>query len=266
MCRFLGVVAAQQAPLAELLAAELEPFIELAREHEDGWGISYLDSRGRVATAKEPVSALESMIFGPLMERVISNAAILHLRLGSPGLVATPANTHPFGSVHCGFAHNGHFTPASALDETLGESLAMVKGGTDSERFYLAVRRRIDAGIAPAAAIAAAGADIRALASWNSTNCLLLMPGALYASADHNPRSEVIGRRGRDYFDIRCLTEPGRVVVASTGWPQQAGRWERLPDRRVLEIGLDLTATLHHSRRRTGWRAANGSQWPSRQA
>ncbi len=41
MCRLLGVVAGRPAPLSELLADELDAFVEQACEHGDGWGISY---------------------------------------------------------------------------------------------------------------------------------------------------------------------------------------------------------------------------------
>jgi len=251
MCRLLGVVAAQPAALSELLAAELEPFAGLACEHADGWGISYVNPhgrnpRGRVITEKEPVAALESSAFRRLADRVVTRVAILHLRLGSPGSATTMANTHPFGDVRRAFAHNGQFVPASALDGTLAGGGAAAGGDTDSERYYLAVRDRIDTGTAPAAAIAAAAADIRALADhWESANCLLLTPGALYAYADHSPDSRVIERRGPGFFDLHYLTEPGRVVVASTGWPQPADRWQRLRDRQVLEVSLDLTLTRH---------------------
>ena len=246
MCRLLGVVAGRPAPLSELLADELDPFVELACEHGDGWGISYVAPHGRIVTVKEPVSALKSETFRPLVARIVTGAAIVHLRMGSPGYSVALANTHPFGDAGCGFAHNGQFIPPSALDGTLGERLAEARGDTDSERYYLAVRRRIDAGTEPAAAIAAAAADIRALATgWASTDCLLLTSDALYAYADHSVDSEVIRRRGPDYFDLRTMSEPGRSVVASVGWPQPADRWRRLPDRQVLEIGRDLTLTVH---------------------
>jgi len=183
------------------------------------------------------------------VNRVVTNAAILHLRLGSPGYAATRANTHPFGSIHYGFAHNGQFRPTEALDGTLGESLAAAVGDTDSERFYLAVRHHIATGTAPAPAIAAAAADIRALAdSWVSANCLLLTPRALHAYADHTPDSEVIRRRGPGFFDMRCLSEPDRFVVASAGWPQPVDRWQLLRERRVLEVGRDLKITVHAER------------------
>jgi predicted glutamine amidotransferase len=238
MCRLLGVVAERPAPLSELLADELDPFVELACEHGDGWGISYLAADRVIVTVKEPVS--------PLAAGIVTSAAIVHLRMGSPGAAVSPANTHPFGDAGCAFAHNGQFIPPGALDGMLGERLAEAQGDTDSERYYLAVRSRMDAGTGPAAAIAAAATDIRALATgWVSTNCLLLTPDALYAYADHSADSEVIGRRGPDFFDLRTLTEPGRLVVASTGWRQAPDRWHHLPDQQVFEIGGDLTLTVH---------------------
>jgi len=249
MCRLLGVVVEQPAPLAELLGDELEPFAELACEHGDGWGFSYVNSYGRIVTAKEPVSAVQSTTFRLLLQRVVTSAAILHLRLGSPGHKATMVNTHPFGDIHYGFAHNGQFTPASTLDGTLGQSLAEAMGDTDSERYYLAIRRRISEGAAPAAAISAAAADIRALAArLESANCLFLTPRTLYAYADHSAGSDAIRRRGADFFDLRYMTEPGRAMVASSGWPQSASRWMRQPDRRVAEIGRDHGHTKYHER------------------
>jgi predicted glutamine amidotransferase len=249
MCRLLGIVAARPAPLPELLAAELEPFAELACEHADGWGISYVNGHGRVVTTKEPVSALKSELFSPLVKRVVTNAAILHLRLRSPGSIAAVANTHPFGDSHGSFAHNGAFIPTAALDGTLGDGTVTAGGDTDSERFYLAVRRRIDAGTDPAAAIAAAAGDIRLLADhWESANCLFLTRQGLYAYADHSADSAVIKRRGEGFFDLRWLAEPDRVVVASTGWPQPLDRWQRLAERQVLEVSRELTLTLHAAR------------------
>jgi predicted glutamine amidotransferase len=253
LCRFLGVVAAHPAGLSDLLAAELDLFVGLAREHADGWGISYLqpygrNPSGRVATVKEPIAALESSRFRRIVDRVVTRAAILHLRLGSPGSAITMANTHPFGDNRRAFVHNGQFVPACALDGMLASGAAAGGGDTDSERYYLAVRERIVTGTTPAGAIAAAAAGIRARADhWESANCLLLTPRALHAYADHNADSRILTRRSPDFFDLHYLAEPDRVIVASTGWARSADRWHRLPDRQVLEIGLDLSLTLHDS-------------------
>ena len=246
MCRLLGVVAADPAPLAELLAHELEPFLELACEHADGWGLSYIDASGIVVTRKEPAPGNKSDLLRRLVDRVVTDAAVLHLRMASPNLAVTSANTHPFGDTKYGFCHNGAFAPADILDPVIDVHASAATGDTDSERYYLAVRGRIDAGAAPPAAIAAAAADIRALATqWESLNCLLLGRQALYAYADPNPRSEVLKRRGPGFFDLMYQVGPGKVVVASTGWSQPTGHWQQLPERQVLEVRRGLCLALH---------------------
>jgi len=246
MCRLLGVVADSPAPLPELLGGDLDPFVELAREHADGWGISFLDSGGQVVTAKEPTSALRSWVFRPLAERVVTSAAIVHLRMSSPGSLRILENTHPFGGPELAFVHNGQFDPAGVLDAGPDANTADAKGDTDSERYYLAVRDLTLLGSAPPDAITGAAGLVRSrAASWESTNCLLLTPAGLCAYADHSANSAVIRRRGPDFFDLRYRTEPGRAVVASTGWTRPGVSWARLPDRRVLEIGRDLMLTVH---------------------
>jgi predicted glutamine amidotransferase len=246
MCRLLGVVAVSPAPLPELLGDDLEPFVELACEHSDGWGLSFIDDHGRVVTAKEPVSALRSWTFRPLIDRVVTSAAIVHLRMSSPGTPRSVENTHPFATPERAFAHNGQFTPFDILNEALGVSVTEAQGDTDSERYYLAVRNLIRAGQAPADAIAAAAAWIRSLATtWESANCLLLTPAGVCAYADHSAASAVIRRRGPEFFDLRYRTAADRVVVASTGWSRPDAGWSRLPARQVLEIGRDLALTVH---------------------
>jgi predicted glutamine amidotransferase len=249
MCRLLGVVAKHRAPLSELLADEFEPFLELACEHADGWGLSYINPSGIIVTRKEPVPAHKSAVLPELMDQVVTDAAILHLRLASPDLPVTVSNTHPFGDTKYAFAHNGAFAPADLLDQRTGSRVSAAAGETDSERYYLAVRGRIDEGAIPAAAIADTAADIRALTTeWESLNCLLLSRQALYAYADSNPRSKVLERRGPGFFDLEYQAEPHRVVVASTGWNRQPGNWRQLPDRQVLEVHRNLRMTVYPER------------------
>lgn len=250
MCRLLGVVATRRDPLRELLTDDLAPFVDLACEHPDGWGIGHVDCADRVAIEKGSARADQSARFSRLAAGTVTDAAILHMRLASDKMPVTSVNTHPFGDADGAFAHNGYFAPADALNAMLGPGLAAARGDTDSERYYLAIRRRIDNGMAPATAISVAAADIRAKATkCVSLNCLFLTPRALYAYADHDPGSEVIRRRGPRYFDLRYRVEPGRIVVASEGWPQPVDRWLPLPGRRVLEIPRqDPRIILHDSR------------------
>ncbi|BBA96955.1 hypothetical protein RVR_2489 [Actinacidiphila reveromycinica] len=181
MCRMLGVVAAARAPLSTLIADDLDPYLGLACEHNNGWGIATVSETHTVTTAKEHERADLSPEFARVVRKTVTDAAVLHLRLASPHIPVTHGNTHLFGDERIAFAHYGGFRPPTCLDSFLGpEALATTQGDTDSERFYLAVRRRIDDGMRPEKAIAATAADIHAVADqYASLNCLLLTPDAL---------------------------------------------------------------------------------------
>jgi predicted glutamine amidotransferase len=201
-----------------------------------------------VVAEKSPAPAHTDDRFRKTVRATDTDAALLHLRMASPGTAPLPGNTHPFGDASVAFAHNGDFAPLSCLDDVIGEArLAGAEGGTDSERFSLAVRRRLDEGMEVPRAIRSTAADIRARATrFASLNCLLLTPDALYAYAAHSPRSEVVRRRGADFFALNYRRHADSVVVASTGWPQAAPRWTTLPEDHVLEIRRgDLSTVVH---------------------
>jgi predicted glutamine amidotransferase len=248
-CRLLGVVAREPAPLKTLLTDDLPPFLGLACEHADGWGIASTTPTEKIAVVKEPVRADDSSRFDHVVTKVTTDAALLHLRMATPGHTVTVHNTHPFGDGTMAFAHNGAFSPSTCLDRTLGWGLlGTAEGDTDSERYYLAVRSRIDAGMAPPEAIMDAAEDIRSRTTdCAGLNCLLLTTDALYAYASHDPAAEVLGRRGPDFFTLNYRRRPQTVVVASTGWPQTPPRWATLPEGYVLEIRRDSLSTVIHS-------------------
>ncbi|GGS62827.1 class II glutamine amidotransferase [Streptomyces griseoviridis] len=247
MCRLIGAVSRQTFPLRDLFADDLEPFLELAEEHGDGWGTAVRVPDGTVEAVKAPERAHDGPLLNTVLNLSESDAALLHLRMASPGLPVDRTNTHPFGDRDMAFAHNGDFVPVDVLDTVIGpDLLASAHGTTDSERFYLAVRRRVDDGLDPVKALMQAADDIRAAAERSaSLNCLLLTSEALYAYTEHDPHSVVIDRRGTGYFGLRYrTTEDGRAVVASTGWPQPSPEWTHLPERHVLRMSpgtLDLT-------------------------
>ncbi|MFF4749435.1 class II glutamine amidotransferase [Streptomyces sp. NPDC002514] len=246
MCRLLGVVAGQPQRIGGLLADDLDPFLALACEHRDGWGLGLRSGDGTVRSVKDPERGDTSDRLRALLDASTTDMALLHLRMASQSFPVSPANTHPFGDSSVAFAHNGDFVPSTALDGVIGpELLATAEGDTDSERFYLAVRRRLDEGIDPVKAVLQTAGDIRTRADgFVSLNCLLLTPDALFAYTEHDPDSEVIGRRGPGYFGIHYRQTPDAVVVASTGWPHPAPEWSVLPERHVLEIRpgtLDVT-------------------------
>ncbi|MCX4745725.1 class II glutamine amidotransferase [Kitasatospora sp. NBC_01287] len=248
MCRLLGVVTPAPIRLADSLADLVEPFTGLSREHRDGWGIAAWRTDGELAVAKEVLAAHASEAFPKALAETVTDAALLHIRMASPGLPTEPRNTHPFSAGAIAFAHNGWFTPVDAVDALIGpELLAAARGDTDSERYFLRVLARLRTED-PVDALARAAADIRAHAGFASLNCLLLTPQALYAYADEDPDSEVSRRRGPDFFRLRYQADAERAVVASSGigpQPEQAG-WSVLPYRQVLEIRrADLRVSTH---------------------
>ncbi|MFE3857311.1 class II glutamine amidotransferase [Streptomyces griseorubiginosus] len=248
MCRLLGVVSRAPLPLAAALGELAAPFTELSREHADGWGIAAWPGRGGDGprVVKGIARAAGDRLWDDALGGTPADAAVLHLRMASPGLPVVPGNTHPFTAGGLAFAHNGFFSPYDALDGLIDPGLLSgAGGGTDSERFFLRVLTLLrDKG--PVDALAQAAEDIRARTSFASLNCLLLTREALYAYADEDPESEVSRRRGPDFFRLRYRADGERVVVASSGVPQPDGAWSVLPYRRVLEVRRgDLGVRVH---------------------
>lgn len=248
MCRMMGVVAREPHSLHDLFADDLDAFLEMACEHSHGWGVASLTRQGVVRSFKEPERADKSVSFPNVMAGRITDAGLLHLRMASPQFAVAEGNTHPFGDKRMAFIHNGDFHPSTCIDGLIGDTwLNMAEGDTDSERYYLAIRRRIDDGVAPPKAIAESAADIRAAADrFVSLNCMLLTPEAVYAYTAHDPHSEVIGRRGAGYFALNYRQDADKVLIASTGWPQDPPGWSTLPEGHVLQIDRgDLSTSVH---------------------
>ncbi|MEU4645378.1 class II glutamine amidotransferase [Micromonospora sp. NPDC023814] len=249
MCRLLGVVGASAGRLADLLATELPAFTELSTDHCDGWGVAHWHG-DELRVDKEPTSARTSVGFTDALGRITTDAALLHIRLANPGSPLVLANTHPFRSATVAFAHNGDFSPAGAIDELLAPPLLEAAvGTTDSERFFLLVRQLLQR-TDPATALSSAAAAVRRRATrYSGLNCLLLTERSLYAYADHDPDSAVSRRRGPGFFPLNYLVEPGRVVIASTGWDQPTPPWNQLDQRQVLEVRRsDLRVSRHLAR------------------
>ncbi|CAM5610216.1 class II glutamine amidotransferase [Streptomyces griseorubiginosus] len=239
MCRFLGIVADEPAPVGELIGDDIEPFLSLACEHEHGWGVAHRGLNGAIHTTKAPERGDTSDRLRAWLRTCVTDMAVIHLRLASPGLPVSPGNTHPFGDTRAAFVHNGDYQPRDCLEPSIApDLLAAAEGQTDSERYYLAVRTRMDSGVSPAKAVRQAAADVRLLADgYVSLNCLLLTSGSLYAYQEHDPRSEVIQRRGETYFQLYYRSSDGRTLVASQGWPHPEPLWRQVPTQTVLAIG-----------------------------
>jgi predicted glutamine amidotransferase len=245
MCRLMGMVSGTPAPLSDKLSDLLDSFTRLSCEHADGWGIATW-RHGELGVINDIAPAHDSPLY-PAALADTTDAAILHLRLATPGIPLELSNTHPFRLGALAFAHNGCFSPINALDDLIDpELLAETAGTTDSERYFLRVvslLRTKD----PIDALETAAADIRERAEFASLNCLLLTEDALYAYSDEDPESDASKRRGPEFFRLRYQVRADRVAVVSTGiaGPHDMS-WIVLPYRHVLEIRRsDLRVSTH---------------------
>lgn len=246
MCRLLGVVANHGAGLADLLGAELKPFRLLSDVHCDGWGIAYWDERDDLRSAKAPEAALHSAAFDAALDVAATDAALLHLRKASVGMPNEAQNTHPFLAGSIAFAHNGYIHPTATLDELLRAAHGPAPvGGTDSERYFgLLLAALRDTG--PVEALERTITAITAAAEFISLNCLLLTHDALYAVVRYNAAAVAAKGDDPDTYTLRFRSRPDSVIVASSGWEQEAPDWEDLNDGQVLEIRRhDLRTTVH---------------------
>jgi predicted glutamine amidotransferase len=274
MCRLLGVVTSRPAPLAGLLAGDLDPFRGLADEHCDGWGIAHhpadhpadhsatgVGPKGAPVVRRSPRHALDGTAFTDAVTATETAAALLHLRKASAGMAVTEANTHPFAADGVALAHNGFFTPRAAVDALLPDAGAGCAGDTDSERYFALIRARLagsgtDGGggrpgpTPPHLALRDAAAAISGVAQVESLNALLLTPDALYAYARYEP--QVVAARGGDaqsygmaYRVDHTAGGAWRVVVASNGWEQPSPAWRPLPNGSVLEATRGGVVRVH---------------------
>jgi predicted glutamine amidotransferase len=69
---------------------------------------------------------------------------VSHIRFASTGAVEL-RNTHPFEQDGRLLAHNGVLEDLDRLDAELGDDVALVRGDTDSERFFALVTRETGA-------------------------------------------------------------------------------------------------------------------------
>lgn len=236
MCRLLGVVSSTSDSLHNMLGDNLAPFSALSESHCDGWGEASWTGGGQLVVEKEPARAATSDLFGSAMTATVTDAALLHLRRASAGMVNQVGNTHPFTDGQIAFAHNGWCGPIEELDRLVAEvGGAPCDGDTDSERYFRLVAAEL-AREEPELAIPRAAARIMAAAQFEALNALLLTPTALYAYSFFN--EEAMRERGvaKDAYDLHYSIEESQVTIASTGWDRDPQRWTALPKGAVLEV------------------------------
>ena len=238
MCRLLSYVCATEG----LIAADVLPaFTAMSTEHNHGWGLAWHAADG-LHTEREPARAADSQRYRDLLDTTRTDAALVHLRLATPGLPVADRNTHPFVRDGLAFTHNGVVGPLTDIEALLDDDLHPA-GDTDSERYFLAVLARVRAYTAPADALLQIAHRMLALPASSCANAMLLTDDALHVVCAYRPDRRPTGH-GADYFELHYRVTPGAVVVASSGVPREG--WTRLSNGSVLSVArksLDYTVT-----------------------
>ena len=110
----------------------------------DGTGLGWFDEHGAPHVSKQAHAAYSDRRFAREAREVSATTFIAHIRFASTGALEL-RNTHPFEQDGRLFAHNGVIEDLSALEAQLGDDLRLVKGDTDSERFFALITREIAA-------------------------------------------------------------------------------------------------------------------------
>mgnify|MGYP001613160617 CR=1 FL=1 len=263
MCRILGVV--QQKPDGTELVTELSAFRALAdcgcvpvgtpRGHRDGWGaVGYTD--GKIIFSKRRV---EDAYRDPQYPSAIVRLArekpqivLVHFRKASIGGKSIP-NTHPFTARGYSFCHNG------SIFETKRKRIALtaaterlIKGMTDSERFFLYLLERLSPA-APAATVRktfiAAIRIVRKNFDYTAMNMLLTNGKTLWAVREVNTYNrEVRQKKLLGYYTLFSGTDTrgGQTLVCSETLAIPAMRWKPIANHRIVEVDLRSTLAFTH--------------------
>lgn len=244
MCRLLGVVSRLEHALTELVPGELPLFTALSERHKDGWGVASYPSGSGADGGDDPAplrplvrhgidTALASNAYGDAVAEARGEVIAVHLRRASVGLALELANTHPFVEGEMTFSHNGQFDLSEELRaRILARGGRTPAGTTDSELFLSLITAwadelpRVGGERDWAGAIQHAAAELTQLTTElfgrppESLNCLLTMPGTLVAYAQHDP-AQAPGDQPVEVYDLRWRADADRVLVSSTGYPQE---------------------------------------------
>ena len=230
-----------------------------SRRNPDGTGIGYYSEDGTPVVDKQPLAGYEDRDFATEARELTSRTFVAHVRHAS-GTPVTMENTHPFEQDGRLFAHNGVIQDLPALERELGDAISMVKGQTDSERYFALITREIEQtgdvteGIASAARWIAENLPVFAI------NCVLITESGLYAlrypdvhelhmleRAAGGPTGDRHMKHASARHAIRVhsadLASRPAVVVATEPMDDDSG-WRELRSGELLHVDSDLKATV----------------------
>ncbi|CAM2872945.1 class II glutamine amidotransferase [Prescottella defluvii] len=260
MCRLFGLSAAPRRVHATfwLLDAE-DSLAEQSRRMPDGTGLGTFDADGVPRVEKQPIAAYRDRQFAREAKERESETFVAHVRYATTG-ENEDVNTHPFEQKGRLFAHNGVIEDLAALEAELGGYRDLVRGDTDSERYFALITRYIDehggdvaAGVAAAAGWIADNLRVLAL------NFVLVTADELWAFRYPDTHDLLVLRRrpggssGRRHLEHASTAGTVRArsgalaalpaVVVATEQMDEDPDWESLCPGELLHVAADQTVT-----------------------
>lgn len=182
MCRLFGLTAGTTPVEATFWLLDAPDSLEVqSRRNVDGTGIGFFDPAGTPVLDKEPEPAYRDEEFIRGAKQARSATFVAHVRWATAG-GRTARNTHPFAMAGRIMAHNGGFGELHEIEAQLRQYRDLVRGDTDSERYFALITQQADAhGGDVGAGITAAARWIGARLPVSSLNTVVAAPGHLWA-------------------------------------------------------------------------------------
>jgi predicted glutamine amidotransferase len=251
MCRLFGLAAGRQRVHATFWLLDApDSLLAESRRNPDGCGIGYFDAAGAPVVDKQPEPGFADREFTLAAKQATAATFVAHVRWASTG-GRTEANTHPFTMAGRIMAHNGGFGELDRLDRQLGRYRDLVRGETDSERYFALITQQTEArGGDVAAGITAAAQWIAARLPVASLNTVvttadelwaLRYPGvhALHVLRRAAGETGFHARSGMSSYHLPGLQDVPSVVVASEALDGEEG-WRMLAPGELVHVGPGL--------------------------
>jgi predicted glutamine amidotransferase len=260
MCRLFGMSAGHEPVKATFWLLEApDSLAEQSRREPDGTGLGHFDPDNHPVVQKQALAAYEDQQFAREAREVSSQTFVAHVRYASTGKVSSQ-NTHPFEQRGRLFAHNGVIGDVPALERELGDSMKLVQGQTDSERFFALITREIERTGSVSEGIAAAAGCVAEHLPVFALNLVLIEQEELWAlrypdvhqlhvlerqagGSSGSRHLEHASARGSVRVRSGDLATRPAVIVATEQMDEGAG-WRELGSGQLLHVDRDLNVSL----------------------
>jgi glutamine amidotransferase len=260
MCRLFGMSGGHKRVKATFWLLEAPDSLSQQSHREpDGTGLGTFKADGRPLVSKQPLAAFADRAFAREAREAHSRTFVAHIRFASTGAIAVE-NTHPFEQSGRLFAHNGVIGDLPALEARLGAASSLVRGETDSERYFALITGEIERTGDVGAGIASAVGWIADNLPVFSLNFVLITDSELWAlryPAVHELRvlerapggvsgSEHlhhVNAQGTVRVHSAHLAQRPAVIVASEPMDADPG-WRALDGGELLHVDPDLGVTI----------------------